>query len=468
MLTSLNSSMVRLAFRLYFIIFLTLTGILGGQLNKYWSRLRLLQRRDVKASHMTGWISGFGFFTTTWDLKSIPGGWRLGSVMGITAALAFVADLLVAYFVHTKDVTARCSFGQGLVIDVSSVPTFAFPPVNGRPVSVAMNAQAISVSNGGPYGIFRKVNSDLDFRADSRDILGSWQCSQTSEVTYDPSISSTDIANDLVSRGLMYESWAKDATINGSSGLETHLVVWASDYGSGGSTYDVLISVDLVADPESQKIMSNFNCQVNSGVVDSVLPTVVSDQSLTAWVPTLQGGCYDGSGTPAITNVNAFLEQLLNAMVMVQGGKNSLLNSPLDENTQGCLLAETYIGLPVIAVGGIVALDFILVASSLILVFTRYRTQKSYNQGAKDDKDSMEAVPNGLPGWMLMSARESSWNRRDQGIIDATPESTGKLGHLVCRLQQIRGKWTAKLARAASRNDNGYMMADHGRINDSD
>src|SRR5580658_4413030 len=91
--------------------------------------------------------------------------------------------------------------------------------------------------------------------------------------------------------------------------------------------------------------MRSFHCAVDSHAVDGILSAIDSYWSLNDWVQGFQGGCYDGSNTPASNDSGTFIEQYLNSMLTVQAGNNNLLQSPSNgsDTTQGCLVTKANI-----------------------------------------------------------------------------------------------------------------------------
>ena len=173
-LLNYKSSHVRLFFRIYFFIVFVAIAFVGGKCLAARTRFRLFRRKNVPIIHMSGWLSSFDPLTGLARLRTFPAGW-LGSLM-ILAFLVNIGSDLVSAFIQSIPVHDRCTLGTGLV--VSPTHSLALPPWNGAPYAVVIQAQAASVSNDGLQGTYKKINRDLNFSADSSDILGSWKCTR--------------------------------------------------------------------------------------------------------------------------------------------------------------------------------------------------------------------------------------------------------------------------------------------------
>lgn len=111
MYVDFDSSNVRLIIRAYFIISSVILGFIGGECCKNAVKMDLYRGNKVQLSRMTGWVSGFTFAASIWDLRKLPGGVFMGIVMFIGILIAPVADLAVSAFVSSVQVQSRCEFG---------------------------------------------------------------------------------------------------------------------------------------------------------------------------------------------------------------------------------------------------------------------------------------------------------------------------------------------------------------------
>ena len=90
--------------------------------------------------------------------------------------------------------------------------------------------------------------------------------------------------------------------------------------------------------------MKNFHCTLNGTELSWVLENMNSQETVAGWCLGSQANVYDGQGTGATNNSGLKLQQYLNSIVVVAGGKDSLLSTPTNEGggaTQSCLQQKT-------------------------------------------------------------------------------------------------------------------------------
>ena len=439
--SNIDSRIVRIVFRIYFVIAIALLALVGKACAKSAVKLQLLHRKAVSVTSMTGWLQGVDLLLTMVKLKKLPGNVSLGSIMVVGTIVSLVADIAVSGLVQRVQVPSRCPFGQGLVLSITQPGTFDVTPVNGQPYTVASLAQRTSLPNGGLVGIYWKVNGDPNFHAEPEDVIGNWGCANVNnDLTYDVDTSQDEVLADLVSRGYLYSNWVRESTANGL-GAYTHLVAWSSSANDGDDTpFDIKASIDLTAANTDAKIMRSFHCTVSTDQVNEILSSIWSMSTLEQWVPGFQGGVYDGSGTPASANASAFIEAYLNSMVMVQGGSNNLLNVPTGDSTQGCLVPKTQISIVVVALALVAALGLIINLCYWIVTLLRIRSKRRLFRPGNTGQDPVSFIPDDLLSWMLQAAREcclsgQGANNLQLDVVDTLPKETRHLSQWGYSLQ---------------------------------
>ena len=390
---------VRLVLRIYFNVAFVFLAIVGNQCVYYSAKLQILAKQSVNVTRMTSWLRSLDPIKFLFQTGRLPAGW-LGGLMIICAALSFVSDITVSTLVRGVQLPARCSFGTGLVSPTSQ--TLAKIPVNGRPYTVTSNAQLSSVANGGPIGIYWKVNEDRDFQAQPEDLAGTWVCDDLDQVQiYQYGTSRANIVNDLIAKGLLFNTspFSESSAGNGSF---NHLVILTSSQVDGAlRPFDVRASVQLDAFYGDVKTMKSFECKMNAPAMEWVLANASSQSTLSEWSLTFQGNMYNGTGTTATPDVNVRLEWILNSMVMIGAGGNYLLSTAPPGSTQGCLAERTLIPNAMLAVFGIVTLLIITLPLYLASLFFRCLSFSSL------DRSSVRATPNSLVDWMVQAIRAS-------------------------------------------------------------
>lgn len=170
MLLDHEPQLVRLILRIYFNVVFIVLAVIGNQCVLYSTKLDILRKKSVNVTRMTGWLGSFEPFLTWVSMRKIPGGW-LGALMMISVALSYTSDIAVSALVKPGQVSARCPFTTGLVSPTNE--PLSKVPVNGSTYTVVSNAQLSSLANGGPIGIYSKVNQDRNFQAQTEGVAGS-------------------------------------------------------------------------------------------------------------------------------------------------------------------------------------------------------------------------------------------------------------------------------------------------------
>ena len=405
LLLDFNPQLVRLILRIYFNVVFIVYAVIGGQCVLYSTKLEILRKKLVNATDMTGWLGSFEPFLLFLSLRKLPGGW-LGSLMMISVVLSYVSDIAVTTLVKPVQIPARCSFTTGLVSPTSQ--PLGKIPVNGSPYTVVSNAQLSSLANGGPIGIYSKVNEDRDFQAQTEDIAGKWNCNdQGQDQTYDLGTTKADIALDLQSKGLLHNT-AVISEASAGNGSFNHFVIITSSQADGAlQSFDIRASVQLEALYVDTKTMKSFFCSMDAPSMEFVLGNVSSQSTLQEWILTFQGSMYNGTGTTAAPDCDQRLEWVLNSLVMIGAGGNYLLSSAPPGSTQGCLAQRAIIPNAVLAIFGIVSsilLMMFLYLFILLLLYLRFPSSQRRN---------LAHTPNGLADWMAHAAHASAGGNED-------------------------------------------------------
>ncbi|RFU31594.1 hypothetical protein B7463_g4717, partial [Scytalidium lignicola] len=440
MIVDYNAGDLRTYLRIYFLVVLTVLGLVGNACCASAAKVKLYGNKPVWIHLMTGWQKGTDVFTTMFSLRRLPGGWWLGCIMIVAAFLTLGADLAVTRTVVAVTVESRCLFLEGLILDTSGGGNiWQTLPWNGQPKIVASNAQITSQENGCLAGVFAKINRDPSFCAGPQDILGSWICVEAQQnVTYSSDTSTSAIVADLTQKGYLYVG-ASDEVTNYDDGSTNHLVTWATSAG------------DTTGIPSTLR----YFCSVDTLALDTILSNIATQATFLEWIPLLQGGVYDGSNTPAASYAKLFIEELLNTMTMVQGGSNYLLSIPIagQDTTQGCITSATNLPVAILVRGGLAIVLLIVVTLQWLVLLLRLRLRL----GLTEDTMSTftKVVPDGLTGWQLHAARETVFGQEGQGAEQALPMKVWELNN-TWQFQIVHkdNQQVAKLVRVSNQDTN--------------
>lgn len=212
MISTVDSGVLRLGLRVYFIGTLLLISMIGGLCCRSAAKYDLLKGNHVKVNRMTGWVRFRDVLVVMWKFRRLPGGWWLGFTMIVASALALVSDLAVSKLVYSSYDTGLCDFkGTGLGFDPIE-ESWIVPPAQAYPALIASNAQ-ITTSSDCLVGIYRKIPDDggLMFCANEYDVIGRWSCyagkakdGTTGDRIFSASANDTEIGNYLFQHGLQY------------------------------------------------------------------------------------------------------------------------------------------------------------------------------------------------------------------------------------------------------------------------
>lgn len=431
--TIISAGHARLVLRVYFIVVMAAIALLAEKVLQSRAKLQVIRTRSIPVYRVLGWMQGFDLIKGVWSLRQLPGG-KIGYLtMVLIFALSKLADLITTTLVQQVPVQSRCDFGEGLVFNKTGPALFASPPVNGAPYIVVHNSQYFSLNNNCSYGIYNKVNRDTNFCAEDQDILGTWTCTSGNIISYSVGYSLDSIGADLLNQNLLYSSSTTAYTKVGT--YFSHAVMWGSSSPSNipGTSWDVLAAVQTNDSPYETTTMLPLSCSMNAPDAETVLEEMEPWTTLQAWEPTFQGLMYYGTGTPVVSDPEAGLAMLLNTMVMVQGGNNILLSTPVlgEDQTQGCIVSATKVpfgveALVLVVAGCAVGLLFVLIVYGLLL-WSKDRVMQ----------EATQHFPDNVVGWAALAAKEHN--------ISMEPQYSGRvrqreLKNWVVGLDLVRGQ----------------------------
>ncbi|KAF2100289.1 hypothetical protein NA57DRAFT_54380 [Rhizodiscina lignyota] len=429
-LLDLASPHVRLALRIYFNVILPLLGLIGDQCCKKRSQLRLLRKRPLEITHMTGWLRGTSAACAMYSMRRSPAGW-LGFVMVLAGLYWLIADLVVSALVVPVNVVDRCPFNTTGPYQVMPTP-HVMGPLSVGPVGtlfdIITGAQKTSKANGGLTGIFNKSNTDPLFRADAQDILGQWECRRVGkDSTYPFDTPPLSIVEDLVLRGLMYDPSSYCPTMLIGKNQYIQMLAWSSSvsdwsYEIAGKTseeiatdtelhlWNVLAAVDLSTEPSDDKVMRSFNCTMNAPAVEFVLGKLQGTTTLSSFCLALTTNVYGyfTLGIPPVPEMDAAIASTLDTMIMMAGAYGAGVNKPppsIPDETQGCFAVKTEVPGPVIIVFILVTATALTICAYWLLLIIQIKALR--NQSPDEVALVSKDTPNGLLGWMKQAVCEN-------------------------------------------------------------
>jgi len=137
--------------------------------------------------------------------------------------------------------------------------------------TVVHNSQYFSTNNSCQYGIYTKVNRDINFCPQDQDILGTWSCTSGNPLTYDAGYPIEDIAADFENRGLMYPNATSGRTLFGNV-YYGHFAMWSSSAASDSSNavWDVRAAIQENALPKDPVAMLPLACSMYAPSAETI------------------------------------------------------------------------------------------------------------------------------------------------------------------------------------------------------
>jgi hypothetical protein len=405
---------IRLALRIYFTIVLLLTGFIGDQCCSMRVRLKIAQNRQVAIPQMTGWLSGLGAAQAFWSFRKAPSGW-LGYLMLMTSLLWLASDLAVSGLVTSVEIPSRCRFNTEAPISVFTVKTpFVYRNLyNAGPVyELISQAQTTSIRNGGLDGIYAKVNSDSNFRADPKDVLGQWSCNDTGVIkqTFEADISPQDIQGNLASWGYLFNQtncpcYELNTDDNGNNLTNNLVLLSASQTSQPSATWDVRAAIDMTIPQNQTKIFKLYECSMDAPKAEWLLAQVVPYVALKGWCEKIQGYIFSNGSFPG--NPGNVIASSLNNIMTNAGSSWNNTGEPIiiQDPTQGCLAPHTLMSWPVLLLFAIVATVFLGIIGYLI--FLAIKLHFSVNPSHSGKNKSEQLPPSGHFTWMRRAVQET-------------------------------------------------------------
>ena len=408
-LVDYDTAKVRLSLRVYFTFFFLILAAVSDKCSSLRSRLRLFGGKTVKLPLTTGWLDGIAAIKTWIIQRSLPAGW-FGLIMILAWFLSVSSDLMVSGLVKTTMIVGRCEFGRGVICNPPPNGMLSTPDRENVAVTVVQQAQNNSITNGGLSGIFRKANTDQYFRADTEDVLGTWECQFTGNDTYPYTANMTDIILDLQSKNRLYDNttawWDNGISPAGWNSL----TAWSpSQSDAAFQLFNVRVSRETTWYKDYlDRTMSSYLCTMNTPEVEWILVQIQPETTLEEWTQMLHGVLSDFSDN----NISEGIVSTLNLITMVGSEgripnfKEPLTNTTLD-TTQGCLTARAEIPLPVIIVLAIVSFAVVVffVYWAILQARLHHFNRVEYRQKHRIE-DVYKAAPNRLIDWMVYVAQQ--------------------------------------------------------------
>jgi hypothetical protein len=405
-----DTAKTRLSLRVYFTVIFVILAAVCDRCSNLRSTLRILHGKVVKLPLTTGWLDGIAAIKAWIVQRSLPGGW-LGIIMILAWILSVGSDWMVSSLVKTTMIVGRCEFGKGVICNPANNTMLNTPDRENPAVTVVQQAQNYSITNGGLSGIFRKANGDQYFRADSEDLLGTWECKFTGNDTYSNTTSIPDVVADLESKGRIYGNGSLTASYGISPNGWNSLSVWsASQPDDALESFNVRVSRDVTANEDFRnRTISSFFCTMDAAEeIGWILQQLQPNSTLNQWNLMLHaqtGQCNE-------TGVSEAIVSLLNLITMVgsegwiSSSKEPLTTGTLD-TTQGCLMPRAEIPAPVLFVLAVVTFGVVgffvywRILQAQLHPFRRARYQQ------RDRIEHFhEAAPNGLMDCMAFVAQQ--------------------------------------------------------------
>jgi hypothetical protein len=429
---------IRLTLRIYFTVVLLLIGFIGDQCCAMRVRLNIARDQQVTIPQMTGWLSGLGTVRAFWSFRTAPAGW-LGYLMLMTSLLSLWGDLVVSGLVTSVQLPRRCAFSTEGPISVFTVKQpfiYRGIPNVGPLYDLISQAQTTSIRNGGLDGVFAKVNNDSTFRADPKDILGEWRCSDAGVIkqTFEADILPEDVLRNLSSWGYLFNQTssycAEENTDADGVTLSTNVVLLsASQLSYPYAPWDVRAAIDVTIPENQTKLFKLYECSMEGPSVEWLLRQVLPDVVLEGWCERIKTYIFSSLTNAAISDPGYVIASSLNMVMNYAGSSWNDTGEPIiiENPTQGCLAPQTLVSWPVLILFAIVSTAFLGIIGYLVFLAIELHScvRPSSSPSALSTPDSGKSKseqppPSGHLTWMRRAVQETPQGR------DATFKSLKK------------------------------------------
>jgi hypothetical protein len=144
--------------------------------------------------------------------------------------------------------------------------------------------------------IYAKVNSDPNFRADPKDVLGQWRCNDTGVIkpTFEADISPEDIMGNLSSWGYLfnqttYPCYETNTDADGVDLTDDLVLLSASQTNYPDAPWDVRAAINMIIRENETKIFKLYECSMDAPSVEWLLAQVEPYIIFMGWCEKIRG-----------------------------------------------------------------------------------------------------------------------------------------------------------------------------------
>jgi len=408
---------VRIGFRIYFTILLLLVSVFGNSCCALRARLELARHGNIPVVKLTGWLDWSRALLFNWSFRSNALGF-FGIVMVFTSLLSKASDLVVSGLVNNVMIETRCPFNTStdflvLASEYYGV-AYSAPDPEGSFYNLVTQAQINSVRNGGLDAIYDKVNTDIRFRANSKDVLASWTCNELGDPStppvYDAYVTYQNISTDLENRNLIFggqnnayiscfRTYGSDPRINQLT------IITANNTEETNGTFSIRASFDTTPSYTDAKAMRSFECNLGPQNQTWMQTHIGIESTLSSWCDLLRGNMYDGYSTNKTFTLvpETRFESFLHSMMMSANALMSPNASAIHDYTQGCMDGRTIVPWPVTMLVAVTAAFLVAVVCAYLALAVMVHSRPGARELSAGDDG---VVPVGLLGWMRYAVRQ--------------------------------------------------------------
>jgi hypothetical protein len=399
-----DSSHLRVGLRVYCTVLFLVLAFVGDRCCANRARMILMQKSPLPISMMTGWLNAISAVRMWIAQKRLPAGF-FGIFMIVAEVMDIGSDLLVSGLVKPIQIPGRCSFGQGIVLTATPVNYTSIPGFWGSGYQMVSQAQSSSQKNNGLLGLYGKINRDPNFRAESQDVVGHWDCVDIQhDVIYDGYATQDQVTVDLQSKGYLYNNTTRYLTGGYDNGTWNGYFAWGCSVPEFEyQPWDMRASLAVEKQGAyDRKLIRSYHCVLNAPLYEWVVGRIVGPISLDQWV-FMTYGLFDLEPDKPVTDV---LSNVLEGMTMV-GWQPPLDSTPIGDPTQGCIIAHSEVPWPLFTFLALATLSFLALVVYWVTSSVRLRRlQSKLSSSKKYSKHIRAETPNGLLGWMAQAGRE--------------------------------------------------------------
>jgi hypothetical protein len=399
-----ESSHLRVGLRVYCTLLFLVLAFVGDRCCANRAMIRLSQKSSLPISMMTGWLNAISAVRMWIAQKRLPAGF-FGIVMIAAELMDIGSDLLVSGLVKPIQIPSRCPFGQGIVLTATPVNYTSIPGFWGLGYQMVSQAQSNSEKNNGLLGLYEKINQDPNFRAESQDVVGHWDCVDIQhDVIYDWNLTQAEVTADLQSKGYLYNNTTRQLTGGYADGTWNGYFAWGcsvpqTEY----QPWDMRASLSVEKQSQyDRKLIRSYRCVLNAPLYEWVVGRIEGKIALDQWV-FLTYGLFELEPDRPVTEI---LSSVLESMTMI-GWQPPLDSKPTGDPTQGCIIAHAEIPWPLFTFLALATLSFLALIIYWVTSSVRLRRLQSSSSSSKQYSKYIRAeTPNGLLGWMIQAGRE--------------------------------------------------------------